>query len=156
MSAHELNHVVLADDDRDHGLLFHYVLKKVDPSRSVTVVKDGQELLDFLSHHTPDLLFLDLNMPGKNGFECLSEIRKQEKLKQLTIVVYSSSTHMTDIQKSYLHQADLYMVKPFNSFHLQNALNSILTMEWKEQQSDCKYYFMNNRFVPFTSQSGTY
>jgi CheY-like chemotaxis protein len=156
MSAHELNHVVLADDDRDHGLLFHYVLKKVDPSRSVTVVKDGQELLDFLSHHTPDLLFLDLNMPGKNGFECLSEIRKQEKLKQLTIVVYSGSTHMTDIQKSYLHQADLYMVKPFNSFHLQNALNSILTMSWKEQQSDCKFYFMNNRFVPFTSQSGTY
>jgi CheY-like chemotaxis protein len=156
MSAHELNHVVLADDDRDHGLLFHYVLKKVDPSRSVTVVKDGQELLDFLSNHTPDLLFLDLNMPGKNGFECLSEIRKQEKLKQLTIVVYSGSTHMTDIQKSYLHQADLYMVKPFNSFHLQNALNSILTMSWKEQQSDCKFYFMNNRFVPFTSQSGTY
>jgi len=156
MSASNVNQVVLADDDRDHGLLFHYVLKKVDPSQSLTIVKDGGELIDLLSQHSPDILFLDLNMPGKNGFECLSEIRKQERFKQLTIVVYSSSTHMTDIQKSYLHQADLYMVKPFNSFHLQNALESILTMEWKEKQSDCKYYFMNNRFVPFTAQSGTY
>jgi CheY-like chemotaxis protein len=156
MSASNLHHVVLADDDRDHGLLFHYVLKKVDPSQSLTIVKDGGELMDLLSQHTPDILFLDLNMPGKNGFECLSDIRKQERFKQLTIVVYSSSTHMTDIQKSYLHQADLYMVKPFNSFHLQNALESILTMEWKEKQSDCKYYFMNNRFVPFTAQSGSY
>jgi CheY-like chemotaxis protein len=156
MSAKELNHVVLADDDKDHGLLFFYVLKKVDPSRSLTIVKDGNELMEFLSHHIPDLLFLDLNMPGKNGFQCLSEIRQDEKLKQLTIVVYSSSTHMTDIQKSYLHQADLYMVKPFNSFHLKNALESILSMEWKQQQANCKYYFMNNRFVPFTAQSGTY
>lgn len=156
MSASNLNHVVLADDDKDHGLLFHYVLGKVDPCQSLTIVRDGEELMEFLSHHIPDLLFLDLNMPGKNGFQCLSEIREQEKLKHLTIVVYSSSTHMTDIQKSYLHKADLYMVKPFNSFHLKNALESILTMEWKQKQSGCKYYFMNNRFVPFTAQSGSY
>ena len=156
MGAVNLTQVVLADDDKDHALLFHYVLKKVDPSQSLTIVKDGEALMAFLKDHTPDLLFLDLNMPGKNGFQCLSEIRALGSCKDLTIVVYSSSTHMTDIQKSYLHQADLYMVKPFNTFHLQNALESILSMEWKHQQTDCKYYFMNNRFVPFTSQSGTY
>ena len=149
-----MNHVVLADDDRDHGILFHHVLKQVDPSKTLTIVKDGEELMKFVMQQVPDLVFLDLNMPCKHGLECLQEIRNQLNLKDLPVVVYTSSTHMTDIQKSYLHQADLYMVKPFNSFHLRNALESILKMEWKE--TNYKYYFINNRFVPFTTQSGTY
>ena len=149
-----MNHVVLADDDRDHGILFHHVLKQVDPSKTLTIVKDGEELMKFVMQQVPNLIFLDLNMPCKHGLECLHEIRNQLKLKDLPVVVYTSSTHMTDIQKSYLHQADLYMVKPFTSFHLKNALESILKMEWKE--TNYKYYFINNRFVPFTAQSGTY
>jgi CheY-like chemotaxis protein len=90
-------------------------------------------------------------MPCKNGYECLVEIRQRPELKNLPIVVYSSTTYMTDIQKSYVHKADLYMVKPFNSLHLRNALASILKMEWIENYSQQKYYFINNRFVPFTA-----
>ena len=146
-----MNHVVLADDDKDHGFLFRMVLKQVDPSKTVSIVKDGAELMNFLMKQVPGLLFLDLNMPCKNGLECLTEIRQQFKLKDLPIVVYSSSTHMTDIQKSYLHEADLYMVKPFNSLHLKNALDSILKMEWKKVIGDQRFYFINNRFVPFTA-----
>lgn len=146
-----MNHVVLADDDKDHGFLFRMVLKQVDPSKTVSIVKDGAELMDFLKKKVPDLLFLDLNMPCKNGLECLNEIRQELQLKDLPIVVYSSSTHMTDIQKSYLHEADLYMVKPFNSFHLRNALESIIKLDWIKQTREQKYYFINNRFVPFTA-----
>jgi hypothetical protein len=57
---------------------------------------------------------------------------------------------MTDIQKSYIHNADLYMVKPFNSQHLRNALESILKLDWKQDFRQ-KYYFINNRFVPYTA-----
>lgn len=146
-----MNHVLLADDDRDHGILFEHILKQVDPSKSLTIIKDGEQLIDFLTYQVPDLLFLDLNMPHKNGLECLQEIRQKLGLTDLPIVVYSSSTHMTDIQKSYLHKADLYMVKPFNSFHLRNALESILTMDWKKNYANQVYYFINNRFVPFTA-----
>ena len=146
-----MNHVVLADDDKDHGFLFRMVLKQVDPSKTVSIVKDGAELMDFLKKKVPDLLFLDLNMPCKNGLECLTEIRQDLQLKDLPIVVYSSSTPMTDIQKSYLHEADLYMVKPFNSFHLRNALESIIKMDWIKETREQKYYFINNRFVPFTA-----
>src|SRR2546423_11976763 len=98
-----MNHVVLADDDKDHGLLFKIVLKQVDPTKSLTIVKDGEELMDLLNTQVPDLLFLDLNMPCKNGIECLREIRNNPHLKDLPIVVYSSSSHMTDIQRSYVH-----------------------------------------------------
>jgi CheY-like chemotaxis protein len=147
---HMMNHVVLADDDRDHATIFKKVLETVDPSKHLTIVKDGQELIRLLSSYVPELLFLDLNMPCKNGLECLQDIRRNLQLNDLPVVVYSSSTHMTDIQKSYLHKADLYMVKPFNSFHLKNALESILKMEWRNNFSE-KYYFINNKFVPFTA-----
>ena len=148
--AKHMNQVVLADDDRDHGILFRIILKQVDPSKQLTIVRNGNELIEYLSQKTPDLIFLDLNMPCKNGIECLQEIRGRLGLKDIPVVVYSSSSHMTDIQKSYIHNADLYMVKPFNSFHLRNALESILTMEWKQDYKH-KYYFINNRFVPFTA-----
>jgi len=52
-------------------------------------------------------------MPGKNGYECLHEIRENPSLRQLPVIVYSSSSHMRDIQKSFIHQADFYLVKPF-------------------------------------------
>ena len=146
-----MNHFVLADDDLDHGLLFKLALKQVDSSKTLTIVKDGEELIEYLKHHTPEVLFLDLNLPCKHGFECLKEIREILKLEDLPVVVYSSSTHMTDIQKSYLYRADLYMVKPFNTVHLKNALESILSMEWRKKYTNQKYYFMNNRFVPFTA-----
>ncbi len=146
-----MNHVVLVDDDLDHGILFKRILHQVDPGKSLTIIKDGSEIINFLTTRVPDLLFLDLNMPHKNGHECLREIRQDLALKELPIVVYSSSTHMTDIQKSYMHNADLYMVKPFNSFHLRNALQSLLTMEWRKNYSQQRYYFINNRFVPFTA-----
>src|SRR3954467_12211195 len=147
---HIMNHVVLADDDRDHAIIFKKVLETVDPSRHLTIARDGEELIRLLSTYVPELLFLDLNMPCKNGLECLQDIRQNLNLHELPIVVYSSSTHMTDIQKSYIHRADLYMVKPFNSFHLKNALESILKMEWRSKVSE-KYYFINNKFVPFTA-----
>lgn len=146
-----INHVVLADDDQDHGFLFQLVLHQVDPGKRLTIIRDGEELMLFLSQEVPDLLFLDLNMPCKHGLECLKEIREQLQLHDLPIVVYSSSTYMTDIQRSYIHKADLYIVKPFNSFHLKNALESILTTDWRKKFSQQKHYFINNRFVPFTA-----
>jgi CheY-like chemotaxis protein len=145
-----MSRVVLADDDPDLGLLFEIILRQIDPSKNLTIVKDGAELMNLLDRYVPDSLFLDLNMPCKNVYECLVEIRQRPELTNLPVVVYSSSTYMTDIQKSYVHKADLYMVKPFDSFHLRNALESILKMEWIKNYPNQRFYFINNRFVPFT------
>lgn len=146
-----INHVILADDDRDHAFLFAHVLKEVDAGKTLTVARDGYELLALLTTTTPDLLFLDLNMPLKNGMECLQEIRNNTHLANLPIIVYSSSTRMSDIQKAYIHKADLYMVKPFHAEHLKHALQSVLTIDLKKEQALKNHYFINNRFVPFTA-----
>ena len=150
-SAPYMNQVLLVDDDQDHALLFERILKQVDPTKSLIVFSDPNALIKYLEKQKPDLIFLDLNMPCKNGLQCLQEIRQEPSLNNIPIVVYSSSTHMTDIQRSYLYKADLYMVKPFNSEHLKNALLSILDMNWRDRYTNEKYYFINNRFVPYTA-----
>lgn len=146
-----ISRIVLADDDLDHGLLFRHILKKIHPFAEIHIAHNGEELLKLLGTICPEILFLDLNMPCKNGFECLQEIRKSEGLRALPVVVYSSSTHMSDIKRSYLHEADLYMVKPFNADHLKTALESVLSMDWRQASSFKRHYYINNRFVPFTA-----
>ena len=145
------NLVILADDDQDHGTLFERILKGVAPSKTLTVVRDGEELLRLLAVVTPEILFLDLNMPCKNGIQCLQEIRKSENLKDIKVVVYSSSSRMSDIRRSYIHKADLYMVKPFHTEHLHNALDNVLNKESWQAAALKNHYYINNRFVPFTA-----
>jgi CheY-like chemotaxis protein len=65
-----MNRVVLADDDPDHGLLFQIVLRQVDPSKNLTIVKDGSELMNLLDRFVPDLLFLE-TCPVKMGMNVL-------------------------------------------------------------------------------------
>lgn len=145
------NHIILADDDNDHGTLFERILKGVDPSKTLSVVTDGEELLRLLAQVKPEILFLDLNMPCKNGIQCLQEIRKSDALMDLKVVVYSSSSRMSDIKRSYLYKADLYMVKPFHTEHLRNALDIVLNKDLWQAASLKNHYYINNRFVPFTA-----
>jgi CheY-like chemotaxis protein len=145
------NHIILADDDKDHGTLFERILKGVAPEKTLSIVTDGEELFRLLAQVKPEILFLDLNMPCKNGIECLQEIRRDETLKHLKVVVYSSSSRMSDIKQSYRHKADLYMVKPFHTEHLRNALDIVLNKELWQAATLKNHYYINNRFVPFTA-----
>ncbi|MFL5741571.1 MAG: response regulator [Flavisolibacter sp.] len=148
---YQLQNILLADDDADHVEIFKRILQKEFPSMKISTVSDGEQLIHFLHLHPIDLLFLDLKMPCKNGYECLQEIRKDPSLSQLPIVVYSSSAQMNDIQKSFLHRADFYLVKPFMTEQLKTALRHILNINWKEDSSIRHHYFINNRFVPYTA-----
>jgi CheY-like chemotaxis protein len=87
-------HIILADDDIDDRLFFEKALKEIPIPNRLTTVNDGEELMNFLhknSAQLPDVLFLDLSMPRKTGFECLSEIKEDEKLKHLPVIMLSTS-----------------------------------------------------------------
>ena len=86
--------IQLADDDIDDRSFFEKALKEVSISNHLTTVNDGEHLMKYLADNLeqlPNILFLDLNMPRKNGFECLVEIRENEKLKDLSVVIFSTS-----------------------------------------------------------------
>lgn len=86
--------ILLADDDDDDRLFFKEALEDIKIKTKVHTVNDGTALMEHLNQPgipLPDMLFLDLNMPKKNGIQCLEEIRKDQRFKELTIAIYSTS-----------------------------------------------------------------
>ncbi|HEU4496208.1 MAG TPA: response regulator, partial [Flavobacterium sp.] len=115
--------VVLADDDADDRDLFVELLSQ--PNVNVNTVINGTELLDYLSKRTddlPDCIFLDLNMPVLGGKECLQQIRATEKLKDIPVIIYSTSSNRKDIEDTFSMGANLYVVKANSYIVMKNIL----------------------------------
>ena len=90
----KINSIFLTDDDPDDQMLFQEALAEADNSITYSFASDGVDALAKLDiGPIPDLLFLDVNMPRMNGIECLLEIRKSEKLKNIPVVMYSTSSY---------------------------------------------------------------
>ncbi len=97
--------ILLADDDLDDRGLFSKALGQLPIKTNLTMVHDGEHLMSYLydnSGHHPDILFLDLSMPRKKGFECLPEIKEQEKIKDIPIIVFSTSYQRDTIYEQNL------------------------------------------------------
>ncbi len=85
--------ILLADDDIDDCFFFDKALNEIPIATQLTKVHDGEELMNHLSANLgnlPDILFLDLSMPRKTGFECLSDIKENNKLDGIYIVMFST------------------------------------------------------------------
>src|ERR1700722_20401188 len=86
--------ILLADDDDDDCLFFSKALKELPIATNLTIIHDGEQLIKYLCknpENLPDVLFLDLSMPRKTGFECLAEIHDTENLKHIPVVVFTIS-----------------------------------------------------------------
>lgn len=108
-------HILLADDDEADRLLFTDAFAELEKKTIVHTVNDGDELMEWLNKnpdHLPHILFLDLNMPRKTGLQCLQEIRSTEKLKELLVAIYTTSDNEKDMEDTFLHGANIYIVKP--------------------------------------------
>ena len=109
--------IVLADDDSDDRDLFKEALGMVNPDVKVSIVKDGEELIEYLTKNLPgpDMIFLDLNMPRKNGKECLDEITNHAIWKEIPVVIYTTSINPKDVEDCTRKGAFDFVRKP-NSF----------------------------------------
>ena len=114
MNLFQLN-ILLADDDTDDCIFFKEALEDMKKSIQLTTVHDGEQLMHLLinnENELPHVLFLDLNMPRKNGFECLLEIKLNEKLKQLPVIIFSTSFEQDVVNQLYLNGALYFIRKP--------------------------------------------
>jgi DNA-binding response OmpR family regulator len=137
--------ILLADDDRDDRFLFQEALKELPMNADLRTVHDGEELMSYLNENThslPDVLFLDLNMPKKNGFECLSEIKTTDGLSSLPVIMFSTSfprdvNYEQDMIKMlYKIGASDYIRKPANFDELKEViLNSLIKVEESSKQN---------------------
>ncbi len=127
-------HILLADDDEDDRLLTKQAFEEAKLTNTLSFVKDGEELMDYLNFRNgyteknakrPSLILLDLNMPKKDGRECLKEVKTNPDLKHIPIVVLTTSKSEQDIFKSYNLGGNSFVVKPFTFKELVEIISSL-------------------------------
>ncbi|RED26335.1 response regulator receiver domain-containing protein [Flavobacterium cutihirudinis] len=126
-------YILLADDDEDDRLFFKDAFEEIKIQTNVDFVHDGMQLMDHLNNadnKLPDILFLDLNMPKKTGKECLIEIKKSDRLKDIIIAIYSTSSSEEDIEDTFIQGANIYIKKPSDFNTLKKIINEVVTVNW--------------------------
>lgn len=109
--------IMLVDDDRSERNLFKEALLEVNPKISYVSAEDGKGALDLLRSNLdnlPDVIFMDINMPGMNGWTCLIKIKDDESLKDIPVIMYSTSSHQRDVDIAMEYGALCFCVKPEN------------------------------------------
>ena len=137
MNLKQLN-ILLADDDTDDCIFFKEALGELLLSTHLTTVNDGEQLMQLLTNETnvlPHVLFLDLNMPRKNGFECLMGIKLSKKLKQLPVIVFSTSFEQEVVNQLYKNGAQYFIRKPSEFSQFKNIIQLSLALITKENIS---------------------
>ena len=137
MNLIQLN-ILLADDDTDDCFFFKEALRELLQYTNLTTVQDGEQLMQLLTNETnelPHILFLDLNMPRKNGFECLSEIKQNKKLKNLPVVIFSTSFEQEVVNLLYKNGAQYFIRKPALFLQFKKIILHTLTLILQENVS---------------------
>jgi CheY-like chemotaxis protein len=127
--------ILLADDDEDDCMLAREALAESRLSSELYVVRDGEELMDYLYHRgryvslssspRPGLILLDLNMPKKDGREALKEIKNDPELRKIPVIVLTTSKAPEDIYRTYELGANSFIIKPMNFAALVEVMQTI-------------------------------
>ncbi|MBP9187122.1 MAG: response regulator [Bacteroidia bacterium] len=121
--------ILLADDDTADCLLFKEALDELPLNTNLTTVYNGEQLLEELENNKlPDVLFLDLNMPRKNGFVALGQIKRSTQLQNIPVVVFSTASDMESIKKVYRDAAHYYISKPADFIQLKKLIYEALVL----------------------------
>jgi CheY-like chemotaxis protein len=131
--------LLMAEDDEDYYLITKEAVDKLSRKVDFRRVEDGEELMNYLCHRgkyekkesspAPHIIFLDLNMPKKSGFEALKEIRADFKLKHIPVIILSISRDESDIALCYKLGANSFVTKPLGFDQLVEAIK-ILENYW--------------------------
>ena len=118
----------MADDDKDDFYILKEAAEKAGETLQVSYAANWLELWRFILKTIPDVLFLDMNMPVKDGMECLQLIRKEKKYDNIPILIYSTSVSRTDIDKAYKNGANYFIVKPDALDDVTSIIKKLLSM----------------------------
>ena len=133
--------ILLVDDDEDDRQFFADALEGIGLNTELRQLENGKSCMEYLlqeTENTPDLIFLDLNMPIMNGFECLEAIRRTPHLKDLLVAIYSTSSAERDIEKTFEKGANIYIKKPSSFSELKKSLKQVVKMNWAYHLNDFK------------------
>lgn len=150
MTKQTINNIIFCEDDEDDRYLFKEITKEFNSSIKVEFISDGFRLLQLLKHFVPDLLFLNLEMPFKNGLECLVAIRANPSLESLPVVIFSSTTRQANIQTAYEMGANLFLIKSPTYSEYSSSLRAVLNLNWSNPNAIKDQYCVNGRYAAFS------
>jgi CheY-like chemotaxis protein len=129
----KLAHILLVEDNEGDIYLTLDAFKDSKFETQVSVARNGQEALDFLNKEggfsnaqRPDLILLDINIPIFNGFEVLEEIKQNESLKKIPVIILTTSSNQMDVEKAYQNHCNSYIKKPLE---MEEFMDAILKIE---------------------------
>lgn len=132
--------IFYADDDEDDLMFFTEAVEKIskvaEAKIALHVHKNGESLIDNIKKNKDahGVVFLDINMPLKSGFDLLEEIRKDTEIKEFPVVMYSTSSNQDNIEKSKALGANYYVIKPYKFSMLMEMIASFINMDWDNPQ----------------------
>ena len=141
-----MKYIILTDDDTDDCELFQDAVKELSIQTKLSILENGVALMATLEETVPpppDVIFLDLNMPLKNGYEALIEIRNTPKLKGIPIVIFSTTASDDAVNKTYEYGANYYICKPSSFSLLVKVIETVLALEmWQTPQTPKEKYLL--------------
>jgi CheY-like chemotaxis protein len=129
-----LGRILMVEDDPKDVELTLTALEEYNLANEVVVTRDGQEALDYLhrrgqysnrSHENPAVILLDLKLPKVDGLEVLQQIKADERLKMVPVIVLTSSHQEKDVMRSYKLGVNAYVVKPVDFHEFVNAIKEL-------------------------------
>lgn len=130
--------ILLIDDDEDEFYLMKDALAEIDKTISFSVIQSPGEVAKDGACNIPDLLFLDINMPVRDGFEWMRLIR--QKHPALPVIIYSTSNSTMMIRKAYEAGATLYFAKPHDLIQFKEDLKVLLQLDWSKPENIAAKY----------------
>jgi CheY-like chemotaxis protein len=139
----EVFNIFYTDDDKDDQDLFKDAAHEVLKTLQIITQENGDELIHSLKNPPPfpNLIFLDLNMPVKNGYEVLKEIRQSPHIKDLPVIIFSTSDDAKAISTTRDLGANLYIQKPASFNLLKKAIAYTLSINWETFSPSDKHFF---------------
>jgi len=125
--------LLIVDDDEDDRQLFIESAKEVDENIKCIAAGDGMEALEILQNKEnklPDYIFLDVRMPRFNGKKCLEEIRKDARLNQIPVIIYTTSREVEDSVELKKMGASHFISKPVNPEEIYYLISSVIEGKW--------------------------
>ncbi len=136
-------HVLMAEGDKDDFDILADAIEKVPVKVILTRAENGDVLMKLIHDKIPDLLFLDIILPYRDGRDCIREIRSDKKFDNLPIIVYTSIKDLDTIEFCYRWGTNLFVHKPQTYSEIADIVRKIFSVNWKKMQ----YYPSRNEFV---------
>jgi CheY-like chemotaxis protein len=141
--------VMYIDDDPDDHQAFVDAVRDSCPQVKLYTFYNAEAAFSILLKDQPDIVFVDLDMPGKDGLKCIFEIRQDKALQMLPIIVYSSTSRHSNIQAAYEIGANLFITKPHTYSRLKTLLCEVFSLDWTKPEEITRKHLFNQMYRPF-------